>query len=155
MSIFKQIVFAVLSLLLFCCAATGPRFDGKTKLEPNTAEIVVYRPDSFANGGKSFYIHLDGKEVATLKNAGFVSLRTIPGTHKLEIKSFALDFAFKTITSELVLDESECKYFRFRSDLRGNVVVTPYAATIPVALNFSSVPEDQAIKELQQLRKSE
>lgn len=151
----RQAVLVFLSLLLLGCAAAGPRFAGKTKLEPNTAEIVVYRPDSFANGGKSFSIYLDGKEVAALKNAGFVSLQTTPGTHKLEIKSFALDFAFKTITTEVTLKEFESKYFRFHSYLSGGVVATPFVTAIPVASRFADVAESQAINELQQLRKSE
>lgn len=141
-------------LFLFGCAATGPKFQEVTKLNSDSAEIVVYRPDRFVRGGVSYYVNLDGSEVATLRNAGFVSLPTAAGTHVLQLKAGFMG-SFKPITTEVTLAAGERKFFRFEPSLGGIPIVLPGTVYVPVAYGFGLVAEDQAVSELKELKRSE
>ena len=150
----SRIAFAMVSLLVLSgCSATGPLYDGKVEVREGKAEIVVYRPDTFAHGGKSYYVHLDGQEVATLKNGGYVVLETTPEKHTVEIKASALDLFFRTRTAEVLLQGRERKYLRLRPAIAG-AFISPNLAVVPVSLGFTNVQESQALTELQSLRQS-
>jgi hypothetical protein len=155
MLILRQILTLIVLLGLTACAANGIRFTGTPEIKDNKSQILIYRPDNFARGGNSFYIHIDGNQVATLKNAGYVALQLEPGKHVLQIKSFALDFAFKTITTDISLESGETKYYRLHPHITGAAVVTPQYAAIPISTSFFNVPEEVALQELPYLRLSE
>lgn len=148
---------SLLTFVAFCmfgCAANGPLFSGPTPLDPTSSEIVVYRPDKFARGGATYFVHLDDTEVARLKNAGFTSIPTSPGTHALEIRASAMQ-SFKPMK---VLAEAKAGvrlFFRFEPSVSGSPVVLPNLIFIPVGFGLEQVPENQALIELRTLRRSE
>lgn len=150
-----KFVVTTILFLLVGCAATGPRYEDSNALDSKASEIIVYRPDRFARGGNTFYVHLDGKEVAKLQNAGFAVIPTLPGPRELEIRSFALDLAFRPIKLVLNVTASNRVFVRFEPSLSGGVIVNPGATVIPVAYKFELVLEADARNELRTLRRSD
>lgn len=145
----------MLLLCLIGCAASGPTYERPSALESSTSEIVIYRPDRFARGGNTFYVYLDGKEVAKLQNAGFASIPTSPGSHDLEIRRPVMDFAFKPLKMAVSTMPGGRTFIRFEPYMSGGVVSTPAAVVIPVAYRLALVPEVDALIELRVLRRSE
>lgn len=141
-------------LLLSGCSATGAKFQGLEKPDSDAGEIVVYRPDRLVRGGVAYYVHLDGKEVGMLKNAGFVALRTTPGTHVVLMKAGLQDFFMKARTAEVVLLAGERKFLRFEPSITGSPIILPNVAYVPVGFGFIAVPEGQAAIELRDLNQS-
>jgi hypothetical protein len=150
----KVAVTAIISFCLIGCAASGAKYGGPTALDPNSSEIVVYRPDRFARGGVSYLVYIDGKEVAKLKNAGFVLIPTSPGSHELEIQASAFQ-NFKPIKVPANTTAGARLFFRFEPFMSGGPVVLPTVMYIPVAYSLVPVPEAQALIELRELRHSE
>lgn len=151
-------VFASIATILLClfgCAASGPKYESQNALESNSSEIVIYRPDRFARGGNTFYVHFDGKEVARLQNAGFAVIPTSPGIHELEIRGPALDFAFKPMKMVISTTAGGRLFVCFEPHMSGGIVVTPFAAVIPVAYRFALVPEADALIDVRALKRSE
>jgi len=142
-------------LFLFGCAASGPTYDGPSALDSQASEIVIYRPDRFARGGNTFYVHLDGREVAKLQNAGFAAIPTSPGSHELEIRGPALDFAFKPMKMAVSTIAGGRLFVRFEPYMSGGIVVSPFATVIPVAYRFTLVSEADALIDLRALKRSE
>lgn len=152
---YELVAIATFLLCLFGCAATGPTYERPSALESSASEIVIYRPDRFARGGNTFYVHLDGKEVAKLQNAGFAIIPTSPGSHELEIRGPAMDFAFKPIKMTVSTSAGGRLFVRFEPYMSGGIVATPFATVIPVAYRFALVPEADALIDLKTLRRSE
>lgn len=146
--------FGLSCVLLSGCSATGPKFQGLEKPDSNTGEIVVYRPDRFVRGGVGYYVHLDGKEVGLLKNSGFMSLATTPGTHVVLMKAGFQDLFRNAANAQVTLDVGERKFLRFEPSITGIPIVLPNAAFVPVGFGFIAVPEGQAVVELQNLNQS-
>lgn len=139
---------------LFGCAASGPLFTQPIPLNSSSSEIIVYRPDRFAAGGATYYIHLDGKEVASLDNAGFVAIPASPGAHQIEIRASIFKY-FKPIKVNFETTGGARIYFRFEPHPSGLPIITPTVAVIPIGFAFMEVPPEQALVELRTLRLSE
>ena len=152
---YELVAIASFLLCLFGCAATGPTYERPSALDSSASEIVVYRPDRFARGGDTFYVYLDGKELAKLQNAGFAIIPTSPGSHELEIRRPVMDFAFKPLKMAVSTTTGGRSFVRFEPYISGRIVATPFAMVIPVAYRFTLVQEADALIDLQVLRRSE
>ena len=151
---FKAVLVAIISFFLFGCAASGPKFNGLESLKFDSSEIVVYRPDRFARGGVKYLLHLDGREAASLQNAGFTTISASPGKHEIEIHASAFH-NFKPMKVSVNAKPGARAFLRFEPSSGGPPVVLPTAIYIPVAFDFEEIPEAQALIELQDLRRSE
>ena len=149
---------AVTTIILFCllgCAARGAKYGGLTALDANSSEIIVYRPDRLQGGGVTCYVHLDGKEVARLKNAGFVLIATSPGSHELEIRPSALN-NFNPVKVPAHTTAGSRLFFRLEPFMPHPPIILPGIITyFPVAYSLAPVAEAQALIELRELRHSE
>lgn len=99
-------------------------------------------------------MHLDGKEMAKLQNAGFVTIVTSPGSHEVELHASAMQ-RFKPMKVLAEVKELGRLYFRFAPSLSGGPVILPNVIVLPVAYEFVPVPELEARAELRNLRRSE
>ena len=147
--------FVTVTLLgLIGCAASGPLYGDPNALKPGSSEIVIYRLDRFARGGVTYLVHLDGKEVAKLQNAGFAVFPVSPGTHELEIRASALQ-NFKPMKVVVESKAGARSYFRFEPFMSSDPVILPNVIVLPVGYNFIEVPESLARVQLLDLRRSE
>jgi hypothetical protein len=150
----KLALVAVICLCIAGCAATGPLFSGLTTITADSSEIVVYRPDRFARGGVTYFLHVDGREVAALKNAGFVTIPASPGPHELEIRASALQ-PFRPMKVNIDTKPGARVFLRFEPYASGGAVFLPALTYIPVSYNLLEVTEAQALIDLKELKRSE
>jgi hypothetical protein len=135
------------------CAASGAKFHSLSKTPSESSEIIVYRPDRFIRGGASYQIHLDGQQIGILKNAGFIKIRTTPGSHILELKGGFMQASFRDIKTNVVSLSGERKIYRFEPIASGPIILA--SAYIGVTFSLSLVPEEVAIVELTDLKESD
>lgn len=76
-------IFCVLlpSLALAGCATSGPLFSPYSGLNSGQAVVYVYRPHAFALSVLSAEIDVDGRQMAELKNQGYVAFPLTSGPH--------------------------------------------------------------------------
>ena len=132
---------AAVATCVLGCAARGPLYGTPAELEAGTSEIVVYRLDRFVLAAATLVVHLDGKEVARLRNAGFASIPTSPGNHELELRPPTPLHLIVPINMRAVTRPGARQYFRFEPS-------TYFNDLVPVS-------ESEALDELRELRRSE
>jgi len=145
--------FALSLLLLGGCSANGTRFQGLSAVDAGTAEIIVYRPDRFVHGGVPYYVILDDKEVGTLRNAGFMSVKPSPGQHILKVQAGYEDL-YREVKTNISVVQGERKLFRFEPSLSGGPIIIPGGAYVSVAIGLWQVDEPHALNDLQDLKLS-
>lgn len=80
-------ISAVLTMFLAGCGSTGGPYRDTREFAPDTVQIVIFRPDTFFQGGIPYQVNLNGKESAILRNGGFAVITIQPGKVQIEVRS--------------------------------------------------------------------
>jgi hypothetical protein len=102
---------------------------------------------------------IDSNKVGTLRNAGWLTLEVVPGSHYLKIDPGLLEFPGSAAEHQVTLAAGERKTYRvLPGDLKG-LYAFP-AAGIPIAATFhpwsiQEVPQEQALVEMRELKRSD
>ena len=130
-------------LLLTGCGSTGALYREHRDLSPDKAQIVIFRPDDFFQGGVPYSVRINGKEAAVLRNGGFSVLGVTPGAVALEIRAAnVLQALFRNPSLGLTAAAKERVFVRATPELG-------YTVSLRV------VPESVAVLELQSLKESQ
>jgi hypothetical protein len=69
--------------LLSSCTITGPKFTPLESADANRGVIYIYRPSTYVMALMSALISVDGKQVAVLRNGGYVAVPVDAGEHTI------------------------------------------------------------------------
>lgn len=144
-----------LSLFLIGCAATGEKYSGLKPPTSSESQVYIYRPYRFFQGGAWPTVFINGEEVATLKNGGYIHYSLPPGNHAIKIgkkrmlSNWSMGDAQASTNTEigkryfykLLVDPNDVGY------IGGMVLVSGRARLV-------TVPEDEAVLELRELKSS-
>jgi len=136
------------------CGAKGQHFQAFQPIPSETAEVIVYRPDKLLHGGVPYYVYIDGKEVGTLRNAGYIIVQTKAGDHQLKVQAGFEDI-YKEVSAPMAVELGQRRIYRFEPSAAGIFLIGTNTAYLPVGLGLWQVNEDQAFSDLSSLRKSE
>ena len=139
-SSFLAVLVAVISIV--GCSSTGAPYRETREIVPDEMQIVVFRPDSFFQGGIPYQVNINGKEAVVLRNGGFSVLSAKPGPVEIEIRaSNWLQALFKNPTLSVNGAAKERVFVR-AAPQRGNTV------------SLEAVSEAVAMPELANLKES-
>ena len=156
----RKISVFVLLGLLSSCTMTGPKFTPLEYVDSQRGVIYVYRPSNYDMGLMSALISLDGKQVASLENGGYVAVPVAPGEHTITQKWKAgilgnSNLESGTTTTMVEVQRSGASYVSLTSS--GRRVEANRFNTVAVELKWqlNQVSADQALPEISQCRKVE
>lgn len=78
-------VTLISATLLAGCGATGPRYQGNQQVETGKAQIVVFRPESFIQGGAAYRVFINRSKGPVLRNGGYSIVHTAPGPMEITV----------------------------------------------------------------------
>jgi hypothetical protein len=86
--IFKNIAILLLTTVLASCMAVGPAFERRPLASFDEGYLYVFRPGSTTAGGVGLVpdVHIDGTNVASLRDGGYVVARVSTGPHTVELR---------------------------------------------------------------------
>ena len=73
------------SIFLFGCAASGPKFSELPAVKEGGATVIVYRPHRSVNSAAYPYVYVDGEKRERLLEKGYVSYELTPGEHTIAL----------------------------------------------------------------------
>lgn len=133
----------LLALFLTACASTGAPYRENREVVPDTVQIVVFRPDTFFQGGIPYQVNVNGKEATVLRNGGFSVLDAQPGTVVVEIRaSNLLQALFKNPSLSLNGTAKERIFVR-AAPQRGNTVSLDVVSQGDAKLELKNLKESQ------------
>lgn len=144
--------------LLSACTITGPTFTPLENVDSQQGVIYVYRPSNYDMGLMSALISLDGKQVASLENGGYIAVPVTPGEHRVTQKWKAGILGNSDLeggTTAVVIDvkSSGASYISLTSSSAKVRVNQSNAVKLHWQLN--KISADQALPEISQCRKVE
>lgn len=103
--------------LLISCAASGPLYQPASAPANGKALVYIYRPDiSYALGGRSAYISIDGKDIVHLDRGGYTHAYVDSGSHLIK-QTWPLDLiGFKDTVLSFNAEANKSYYFKFLVD---------------------------------------
>jgi hypothetical protein len=116
--------------------------------------LIIYRPDRLNAGGATFDVYLDGNEVGGLKNAGFLVVRTVPGSHTVEIQHLGITVNRSKVRQSVFVKQGERAFLRFEPSVT-HITVFPASPVVHSQYSFMQVTEDRALEELREFRRSD
>jgi hypothetical protein len=134
-------------LILAGCAAGGEKYrEMPSSANAGKSQMVLFRKSQFANGGQCFVVKVDGAEIGTLSNGGYLRAWVTPGPHRVTMR-------VRVVTrDEIYLDwnaEADgTKFFEYAVSNRGvaNGVESHY--------EISPVSKVYALENLQELHEA-
>jgi hypothetical protein len=109
----------------------------------NAIQIVIFRPDTFFQGGIPYQVNINGNEKATLRNGGFTVINAQPGTVLVEIRSANwLQALFRNPTLTLNTKEKDQFYVR-ATPATGNTVDLDVVTEADATLELKTLRESQ------------
>jgi hypothetical protein len=67
------------------CSSTGPIYQTHHQVAEDKAQLVIFRPDTFFQGGIPYQISINGNKSASLRNGGYTILSIPPGETTIEV----------------------------------------------------------------------
>lgn len=148
--------FAALTLtaavLLSSCASTGNQF-APVAPPSGEAQIYVYRVPRVASSGGYPTIALDGRDVAPLKNGGFLRFPVGPGRHTIEQRYSVWNWDLRA--DPVVVDAAPGRTYFVRMDTDASAMKLGSQMVVQRGIFFGEVPEAVAAPEIKQLRESQ
>lgn len=146
--------------LLSSCTMTGPKFTPLENVDSHRGVLYVYRPSNYDMGLMSALISLDGKQVASLENGGYVAVPVAPGEHTITQKWKAgilgnSDLEGGTTTVVVDVKSSNASYISLTSSGRRVEANRFNAVAVELKWQLNQVSADQALPEISQCRKVE
>lgn len=156
----RKISVFVLLGLLSSCTMTGPKFTPLENVDSQRGVIYVYRPSNYDMGLMSALISLDGKQVASLENGGYVAVPVAPGEHTITQKWKAgilgnSNLESGTTTTMVEVQRSGASYVSLTSSGKRVEANRFNAVAVELKWQLNQVSADQALPEISQCRKVE
>jgi len=156
----RKISVFVLLGLLSSCTMTGPKFTPLENVDSQRGVIYVYRPSNYDMGLMSALISLDGKQVASLENGGYVAVPVAPGQHTITQKWKAgilgnSNLESGTTTTMVEVQSSGVSYVSLTSSGKRVEANRFNAVAVELKWQLNQVSADQALPEISQCRKVE
>jgi hypothetical protein len=137
---------ALVVLLTVCitgCGSTGGPYRALPASGPDAIQIVIFRPDTFFQGGIPYQVNINGRESAILRNGEFTVINAQPGAVIIEVQSANwLQTLFHNPSLNLNAMAKD-RFFVRATPRRGNTV------------DLSVISETEATPELKMLRGSQ
>jgi hypothetical protein len=118
---------ALLTLVLFGCATTGPAFEpvSPERLSDGSSVIYLYRPKAFAGSAGKFNLTINGLTIngadeVALTNGSYYPYVCDPGDYTVEWNIIGGE----NPTATLTVDEGEAYYVRARVEVTTLILVT-------------------------------
>jgi len=139
----NYLLILIITTIFTGCGSTGPIYQAHRQLPEDKAQLIIFRPDTFFQGGNPYQISINGNKSAVLKNGGYTILSTPPGETIVEVTA-AYWWASLWRSPSLKLN----------TDPKGRVFikVTPVTGNSAV---IDIVGEEYASSELRGLRESQ
>ncbi|MGY2294283.1 DUF2846 domain-containing protein [Pseudomonas yamanorum] len=146
--------------LLSSCTMTGSKFTPLENLDSQKGVLYVYRPSNYDMGLMTALISLDGKQIASLENGGYVAVTVTPGEHTITQKWKAgilgnSDLEGGTTTTVVGVKRSDASYVSLTSNSTRVQAKQFNAVAVDLQWQLNKVPLDQALPEISQCRKVE
>lgn len=124
------------------------------------AVSYVYWPSNYDMGLMTALVSLDGKQIASLKNGGYVAVPVTPGEHTISQKWKAgilgnSDLERRTTTTVVSVKRSDASYVRLTTNSTRVQAKQFDAVAVDLQWQLNKVPPDQALPEISQCRKIE
>ena len=147
MKIMKIAKFMLLSLvfLITGCTASGPAFSPIGNPDINKSLVYIYRPYSVICCGVAPYVYIDDVKHEQLKNNGYLVYTVDPGKRIIETNCKLSD----PLTLYLDVVAGNEYYVRWSVEAKTNF------GTIIHTFKFGLIPEEYAIQEIRQTKKSQ
>lgn len=107
----------LISSLLAGCGATGAKFSEIKSPPSSTGAIYVYRLSNFVAGASAPILVIDGKEVANLRNGGYIRRELAPGHHVVELKNGGIDSSKRPVAVDVVVQSGTAQFFRYTIEM--------------------------------------
>lgn len=125
------------------CGSTGSVYRDHRDVVPGGAQIVVFRPDTFFQGGIPYLVRINGKEAAVLRNGGFSVVGVAPGMSVVDLSAAnSIQALSRTPSLSVVAMANERVFVRATPEL-GN------RAALQVVSAAAATPELHLLKESQ------
>jgi len=119
----RNIIMVSLLTMLVSCSAGGKPFSGLEKADTTYARVYIYRPSAFIQSGIFPDIKLDSKLVGKLKNGGYLSLKAMPGDHKLAVAGNYLQWNHMPRTFDVSFEGGKTYFYRLQPFASGGGMV--------------------------------
>ncbi|QXH79304.1 DUF2846 domain-containing protein [Pseudomonas salmasensis] len=156
----RKISALVLSGLLCSCTMTGQKFAPLENVDSQRGVIYVYRPSNFDMGLMSALISLNGTQIASLENGGYVAVPVKPGEYKITQKWKAgilgnSNLESGTTTTVVNVKSSNASYVSLTSSGKRVEANRFNAVAVELKWQLNQVSADQALPEISQCREVE
>ena len=146
--------------LLSSCTMTGPKFTPLENVDSQYGVLYVYRPSNYDMGLMTALISLDGKQIASLENGGYIALPVTPGEYTITQKWKAgilgnSNLESGTTTTMVEVQSSGASYVSLTSSGRRVEANRFNAVAVELKWQLNQVSADQALPEISQCRKVE
>ena len=81
----NYLLILIITTIFTGCSSTGTIYQTHHQIEDDKAQLVIFRPDTFFQGGIPYQISINGNKRASLKNGGYTILSTPPGETIIEV----------------------------------------------------------------------
>jgi len=81
----NYLLILIITTIFTGCSSTGPTYQTHHQIAGDKAQLVIFRPDTFFQGGIPYQISINGNRSAGLKNGGYTVLSTPPGETMIEV----------------------------------------------------------------------
>lgn len=146
------IVSIIFSLLTAGCAASGQLYKNRS-IDSGESEIIIFRKNQFVGGGQCYVIYIDGKELSSLSNGGFLRTSVPSGEHKVSV--FLMNKTFGVVS--LKSKPNSKNFIEYNDTLNEIGVVsigTSSSTSVAISSKFAEVTESYALSQLSELRDS-
>jgi hypothetical protein len=143
------------SLVLGACSAVGPTFQSFGNVPSDKAELILFRPDMFRAGGNSLNVLVDGKQVGTLRNGGWLPITIEAGERAVELNG-GFGSLMRPINATLSFASGQRRIFRATpGGMTSLIVLSSGAFPSFGSWGFQELSESEAWRELAELKRSE
>jgi hypothetical protein len=118
------------------------------------AVIYVYRPSQFVNSAGYPYTYIDGEKKNPLYNGSYKAYFVSPGAHKVETIGGFWAWGLPDNKVDVTTEEGKRYYVRLTSGI-SDITIISSSVYMGKSLNFGSIPENIAVKEMSELNTPE
>lgn len=134
---------SIIAPLLTGCGSTGSLYREHRDIASDKAQIVIFRPDEFFQGGIPYSVRINGREASVLRKGGFSVLGVTPGTVNFEIRAANLmQTLFRNPSLSVTTVGKERVFVRATPEL-GNTVSLRVVSESLAVLELESLKESQ------------
>jgi hypothetical protein len=141
----SKLVFPLLAvaLLVSGCGATGGVYRENPAIAPDAAQVVIFRPDTFFQGGIPYQVSVNGKVVAVLRNGGFAEIDAKPGVVLIEIRAVNWTQALFRNPSLRLSTAAKDRVFVRATPVTGHTVELEVISAVDATPELKSLRESQ------------